>query len=201
MKRLVYLISPNKIYKNFYLDLKEVLATKKIEFFQLRLKKISRNELIKIGIKIKYITNKYNVKFIVNDSPEIAKKIDADGCHIGQSDGKIMNAKKYLKNKIIGVTCHNSKKLALKALKNNIQYIAFGSFYKSKLKPNAKTANIKILKWAKKNIKRPIVAIGGINDKNYRKLISAGANYIAISSFIWDNPFLKPKLAIKKFKK
>jgi thiamine-phosphate pyrophosphorylase len=201
LKRLVYLISPNKIYKNFYLDLKEVLATKKIEFFQLRLKKISRNELIKIGIKIKYITNKYNVKFIVNDSPEIAKKIDADGCHIGQSDGKIMNAKKYLKNKIIGVTCHNSKKLALKALKNNIQYIAFGSFYKSKLKPNAKTADIKILKWAKKNIKRPIVAIGGINDKNYRKLISAGANYIAISSFIWDNPFLKPKLAIKKFKK
>ena len=201
MKRLVYLISPNKIYKNFYLDLKEVLATKKVEFFQLRLKKISRNELIKIGIKIKYITNKYNVKFIVNDSPEIAKKIDADGCHIGQSDGKIMNAKKYLKNKIIGVTCHNSKKLALKALKNNIQYIAFGSFYKSKLKPNAKTADIKILKWAKKNIKRPIVAIGGINDKNYRKLISAGANYIAISSFIWDNPFLKPKLAIKKFKK
>ena len=201
MKRLVYLISPNKIYKNFYLDLKEVLATKKIEFFQLRLKKISRNELIKIGIKIKYITNKYNVKFIVNDSPEIAKKIDADGCHIGQSDGKIMNAKKYLKNKIIGVTCHNSKKLALKALKNNIQYIAFGSFYKSRLKPKAKTADIKILKWAKKNIKRPIVAIGGINDKNYRKLISAGANYIAISSFIWDNPFLKPKLAIKKFKK
>ena len=201
MKRLVYLISPNKIYKNFYLDLKEVLATKKVEFFQLRLKKISRNELIKIGIKIKYITNKHNVKFIVNDSPEIAKKIDADGCHIGQSDGKIMNAKKYLKNKIIGVTCHNSKKLALKALKNNIQYIAFGSFYKSKLKPNAKTADIKILKWAKKNIKRPIVAIGGINDKNYRKLISAGANYIAISSFIWDNPFLKPKLAIKKFKK
>jgi thiamine-phosphate pyrophosphorylase len=201
LKRLVYLISPNKIYKNFYLDLKEVLATKKIEFFQLRLKKISRNELIKIGIKIKYITNKYNVKFIVNDSPEIAKKIDADGCHIGQSDGKIMNAKKYLKNKIIGVTCHNSKKLALKALKNNIQYIAFGSFYKSRLKPNAKTADIKILKWAKKNIKRPIVAIGGINDKNYRKLISAGANYIAISSFIWDNPFLKPKLAIKKFKK
>ena len=112
-----------------------------------------------------------------------------------------MNAKKYLKNKIIGVTCHNSKKLALKALKNNIQYIAFGSFYKSRLKPNAKTADIKILKWAKKNIKRPIVAIGGINDKNYRKLISAGANYIAISSFIWDNPFLKPKLAIKKFKK
>ena len=201
MKRLVYLISPNKIYKNFYLDLKEVLATKKVEFFQLRLKKISRNELIKIGIKIKYITNKHNVKFIVNDSSKKKKKIDADGCHIGQSDGKIMNAKKYLKNKIIGVTCHNSKKLALKALKNNIQYIAFGSFYKSKLKPNAKTADIKILKWAKKNIKRPIVVIGGINDKNYRKLISAGANYIAISSFIWDNPFLKPKLAIKKFKK
>ena len=79
-------------------------------------------------------------------------------------------------------------------------YLALGSFFKSKLKQNARKTKIKILKWAKKEIKIPIVAIGGINDKNYKKLIKAGANYIAISSFIWDNPDLKPEKAIRKFK-
>ena len=94
----------------------------------------------------------------------------------------------------------NSKKLAKFAKANNCNYVAFGSFYKSKLKPKAKKADLKVLKWAKKNIKLPIVVIGGINDKNYKKLISAGAKYIAISSFIWDNPNLKPEIAIRKFK-
>jgi len=79
-------------------------------------------------------------------------------------------------------------------------YIAFGSFFKSKLKPNAKKTNLSILRWAKKEIKKPIVVIGGINNLNYKKLMNAGAKYIAISSFIWDNPKLKPELAIKKFK-
>ena len=88
----------------------------------------------------------------------------------------------------------------MEALRNKVSYIAFGSFYKSKLKPKAKKAELKILKWAKKNIKKPIVVIGGINDKNYKKLINEGAKYIAISSFIWDNPSLEPEEAIKKFK-
>tara|TARA_B100000963_G_scaffold55089_1_gene43234 strand:- start:329 stop:604 length:276 start_codon:yes stop_codon:yes gene_type:complete len=90
--------------------------------------------------------------------------------------------------------------LAKIAIKNQANYVAFGSFFKSKLKPSANKANLKILKWAKKNIKKPIVVIGGINNLNYKRLIKAGAKYIAISSFIWDNPKLKPELAIKKFK-
>ena len=100
----------------------------------------------------------------------------------------------------MGSTCHNSKILALEAVNNKANYIAFGSFYISRLKPKAKKANLNVLKWAKKNIKKPIVVIGGINNKNYKKLINLGANYIAISSFIWDNPDLKPEEAIKKFK-
>ncbi len=199
LNRLVYLISPNKIYKDFYEDLNKVLKTKKVKFFQLRLKKDSKKKIIFIGRKIKKITKKYDVKFIINDSASIAKKINADGCHVGQNDGSLTSVKQSLKNKIIGVTCHNSKKLALRAIKNKVQYVAFGSFYKSKLKTNAKKAELKVLKWAKKNIKKPVVAIGGINDKNYKKLINAGANYIAISTFIWDNPALKPDQAIKKF--
>ena len=185
LKKLVYLISPKKIYKNFYTDLKKVLSYGNVKFFQLRIKNTHKNTIIKIAKKIKNITINYNVKLIVNDSVIIAEKI------------KLEN---YKNNMIIGVTCHGSKRLAQKALKDKITYIAFGSFYKSKLKPNTKRADVKILKWSKENIKKPIVAIGGINDRNYRKLINKGANYIAISSFIWDNPTLKPEIAIKKFK-
>ena len=200
MKRLVYLISPNKIYSDFYKDLEKVLSSKKVFFFQLRLKNKPKNSIIKIARKIKKITKKHKVKLIINDSSKLARKIGADGCHIGQLDSTVSSARKDVKKKIIGVTCHNSKKLALKAFRDKADYIAFGSFFKSRLKPNAKKADLKILFWAKKNIKKPIVVIGGITDKNYKKLIKAGANYIAISTFIWNNPFLKPEIAIKKFK-
>ena len=200
LKKLVYLISPKKIYKNFYTDLKKVLSYGNVKFFQLRIKNTHKNTIIKIAKKIKNITINYNVKLIVNDSVEIAEKIKADGFHLGQVDKKKIKLENYKNNMIIGVTCHGSKRLAQKTLKDKITYIAFGSFYKSKLKPNTKRADVKILKWSKENIKKPIVAIGGINDRNYRKLINKGANYIAISSFIWDNPTLKPEIAIKKFK-
>ena len=200
MKKLVYLISPNKIHNNFYDDLRKVLSTKNVKFFQLRLKKVKKNKIIKIAKEIKKITRKYKVKLIINDSSNIAKIVNADGCHLGQKDDLIIETKRYLKKKIIGATCHNSKSLAKIAVQNKVDYLAFGSFGKSKLKPNAKKADLNILKWAKRNIKKPIGAIGGINNSNYKKLINSGAKYIAISSFIWDNPKLKPELAIRKFK-
>tara|TARA_B100001057_G_scaffold481639_1_gene555894 strand:- start:1331 stop:1933 length:603 start_codon:yes stop_codon:yes gene_type:complete len=200
LKRLVYLISPNRIDENFFSDLDKVLSIKNVKFFQLRLKKIKTNYLLKIIHKIKKITKKHNVKFVINDDYFLASKIGVDGCHMGQLDGSISEARKKLKNKILGITCHNSKALAKTAIKNKADYIAFGSFFKSKLKPNAKKANLNILRWAKKEIRKPIVVIGGINNLNYRKLINAGAKYIAISSFIWDNPNLKPEIAIRKFK-
>ena len=200
MRKIVYLISPEKIDNDFYVNLSKVLVFRNVKFFQLRLKKEKKSRIIKITRKIKKITKKFKVKLIINDSPIISKITNADGCHLGQSDGAVFDAKKYLSRKIIGVTCHNSKSLAKIAIKDNADYLAFGSFNKSKLKPKAKKANIKILKWAKKNIKKPIVAIGGINSSNYRKFIKSGAKYIAISSYIWDNPNLKPEAAIKKFK-
>ena len=200
MKKLVYLISPTKIHNNFYDDLKKVLSRKNVKFFQLRLKKVKKNKIITIAKEIKKITKKYKVKLIINDHPDISKIINADGCHLGQSDGSVIKAKKYLKKKIIGVTCHNSKSLAKIAIQNKADYLAFGSFSNSKLKPKAKKANLNILKWARKNIKKPIVAIGGVNNLNYKKLIKYGAKYIAISSYIWDNPKLKPEIAVRKFK-
>ena len=200
MKKLVYLISPEKVHGYFYDDLKKVLSNKNVKFFQLRLKRIKKNKIVKIAKEIKKITKKYKVKLIINDHPNITKIIGADGCHLGQNDASVVNARKYLKKKIIGVTCHNSRSLAKIAVQNKVDYLAFGSFYKSKLKPDAKKANLNILKWAKRNIKKPIVAIGGVNNLNYKKLMKSGAKYIAISSYIWDNPKLKPEIAIRKFK-
>ncbi len=200
MKRLVYLISPNKINEKFYPSLTSVLSFGNVKFFQLRLKNTKKINIQKIGKEIKKITSKYKVKLIINDNYNLAMKIKADGCHMGQLDGSHVLAKKKLKKKILGVTCHNSLALAKKATKDKVDYLAFGSFYKSNLKPNAKKARLNVLKKAKKIFDKPLIAIGGINDQNYKKIINSGANYIAISSFIWDNPKLKPEIAIKKFK-
>ncbi len=200
LNRFIYLISPQEIDKNFYRKLDKVLSNGNVKFFQLRLKKIKKNSFLEIAKKIRKITLKHKVKFIINDHYNLVKKTKADGCHMGQLDGSIKIAKRKLKNKILGVTCHNSIKLAKDAVKNRATYLAFGSFYKSKLKPSAKKANYKILKRVKKNFKQPIVVIGGINNLNYNKLLKMGAKFIAISSYIWDNPKLKPEIAIKKFK-
>ena len=200
MKKFIYLISPNKIENKFYNSLDRVLSSRNVKYFQLRLKNVNTKKFLKIASKIRRITTKHKVKFIINDSYIIANKIKADGCHMGQLDGSFKIARKKLKSKLLGATCHGSKILAKNAIKNKADYIAFGSFFKSKLKPNAKKANLNILKWAKNNINKPIVVIGGINYTNYKKLINAGAKYIAISSYIWDNPKLKPELAIRKFK-
>ena len=201
MRRFIYLISPSKIGQHFYRELKESLSSRRVKYFQLRLKKYSDSKLLKIGKKVRTITKKYKVKLIINDSPLLAKKINADGCHLGQSDGSIKNARKLLKkNKIIGITCHGSKKLILSAIKKKPNYIALGSFFKSRLKPNAKKAKKNLVKWCKQRTNLPIVAIGGINNKNYEGLIKLGVNYLAISSFIWNNPRLKPKKAIREFR-
>ena len=186
---------------SFYKELNNVLKTNKVKYFQLRLKKISTKNLLKISKKIKKITKKNKVKFLINDKPFIAKKIGANGCHIGQKDMNFMLARKILgENKIIGMTCHNSKKLALKAKKYGANYVAFGSFFKSSTKKTAFKANLAILRWAKKKINMPIVAIGGINSSNYKKILSNGADFIACSSYVWNNKRLDPVSAIKKFK-
>ena len=115
--KFLYLISPNKIKNLFYKDLIKVLKLRNVSFFQLRLKKENLKNKIKIGRKIKTICSKYKVNFLVNDDPVLAQKINADGCHLGQNDMDISDARKILKNKIIGITCHNSLRLAKIAIK------------------------------------------------------------------------------------
>ncbi len=197
-KKYIYLISPLKIKKSFYNDLIEVLKYKKVSFFQLRLKKENFKKKLLIGKKIKEICRKYDVKFLINDDVNLSKKLDADGCHLGQKDMNILEARKLIGNKIIGITCHNSIKLANIAVKNKADYIAFGAFYSSKTKKVKYKAPIQILRKARKIIKTPIVAIGGINSSNYKKLLLNKANFLAISSYVWKNKKLKPLDAIKK---
>jgi len=200
-KKFIYLISPNKIANNnFYNDLVKIFKSKKISFFQLRLKNTMMKKKILIGRKVKKICKKFKVKFLINDDPILTKKLNADGCHLGQKDMNINEARKILKKKIIGITCHNSIKLAKLAIKERADYLAFGAFNVSKTKKTKYKANIELLKKIKKITKTPIVAIGGINSDNYKKLLLNKANFLAISGFIWNNKKLKPKDAIKELK-
>ena len=176
-KKIIYLISPNKLYKNFYKDLKVIFKTGKISFFQLRLKKYSQKNKISIGKKIKTLCKKNRVKFIVNDDPLLTLKLNADGCHLGQKDMDIK-----------------------KAIKAGASYLAFGAFYSSKTKKIKYKASTKILNNVKKFTKTPIVAIGGINSDNYKNLLLNNANFLAISSYIWKNKKYKPLQAIESLK-
>ena len=200
-KKFVYLISPNKIKSNsFYNQLERIYKLKKVAFFQLRLKKESKKNKLIIGKKIQKLCKKYKVKYIINDDPLLAKEINADGCHLGQTDMNIVLARKVLKKHIIGITCHNSKKLIKKATKNKASYIALGAFFSTKTKRAKYKASIKVLNWAKKTTNIPIVAIGGIKLNNYKKLLLNKANFLAISSYIWNNKKYKPIEAIRKLK-
>ena len=199
-KKFIYLISPNKIYPQFYQDLKKVLFTGKVALFQLRLKKYSFKQKLVIGKKIFQICKKNSVKFIVNDDPLLSKKLNADGCHLGQKDLKIIEARKIIRNKIIGITCHNSINLAKAAIDGKADYIAFGAFFSTNTKKVKYKAAPKIINKAKKLTKIPIVAIGGINMSNYKKLLLNNADLLAISSYVWNNKKYKPLETIEKLK-
>ncbi len=200
-KKFIYLISPNKITKEFYKDLKGLLNTNKVSFFQMRLKNYSISQKVLIGKKIKKICRVKNVKFIINDDPWLVKILNADGCHLGQKDVSIGKARKIIGGKkIIGITCHNSIKLAKNAIKSKANYLAFGAFFSTRTKKTKFHATNKNLKEVKKLTNIPIVAIGGINSQNYKNLLLNKADFLAISGYIWKNKKYKPIDAIEKIK-
>ncbi|MDC2970520.1 thiamine phosphate synthase [Candidatus Pelagibacter sp.] len=199
-KKFIYLISPNKIYPNFYKDLNKIFQLNKVNFFQLRLKKTPINLKFIIAKKTKKICKKFKIKFLINDDPYLAKKIGADGCHLGQKDINIIKARKILGKKIIGITCHNSIKLSKKAIKDGADYIALGAFNPTKTKNIKFKAKVSDLIRIKKISKIPIIAIGGINNDNYKKLLLNKVNFLAISSYVFNNKKFKPIEAIKMLK-
>ena len=200
-KKFIYLISPNKITKDFYKNLKLLFNTNKVSFFQMRLKKYSINQKILIGKKIKRICRSKKVKFIINDDPWLVKILNADGCHLGQNDMSIEEARKIIgRKKIIGITCHNSVKLAKNAIKSKANYLAFGAFFSTRTKKIKFHATKKNLKEVKKLTNIPIVAIGGVNSQNYKNLLLNKADFLAISGYIWKNKKYKPINAIERIK-
>ena len=199
-KKFIYLISPPKIERDFFKNLNEVLKQEKTSFFQLRLKKDSFKKRLIVGRKIQKICKKFKVKFLINDDVYLAKKLNADGCHLGQKDMNILKARKLIGKKIIGITCHNSLKFAKIGIKNKADYLAFGAFNSTKTKKTKYQATTKILNVINKITNIPIVAIGGINSSNYKNLLLNKANFLAISSYIWNNKKYKPKQAIGNLK-
>ena len=176
------------------------MKTGKVGLFQLRLKYYTSKKKFYIGKKIKKICKKNKVIFLVNDDPLLALKLDADGCHLGQKDMNIKNARKILGKKIIGITCHNSLNLAKKGIQNGANYLAFGAFFSSKTKRTKYIVEHNILQRVKKITEIPTVAIGGINSENYKNLLLNNANFLAISSYIWRNKKYKPLQAIERIK-
>ena len=197
----LYLISPPNINVNeFIFSLDDVLNTGLVSCFQLRLKNVKDEDIIESSKALKPICNKYHVPFILNDRLDLVNKVEADGVHLGEDDGSILEARKLLGPKaIIGASCYNSKHLAMEAAEEGADYVAFGAFFDTITKDPKTKADMNIIKdWTLiSNI--PCVAIGGINSSNCKELVDAGADFIAVVGSIWSKNN-DPKSAVNKFK-
>lgn len=189
MKTQIYLISPPKIPDVilFKKSLEEVITSNSVTVFQLRLKDIENRDIVKIGKEIVPMLQAAGIAVIINDNPNIARDLHADGVHLGQKDGSIDEARKILgKDAIIGRTCHNSRHLAMEAADKGADYVAFGAFYPTETKDVKYHAEPEILTWWQDLMETPCVAIGGINLENALPIINAGADFIAVSSGVWN---------------
>lgn len=189
----IYLITPPRIdnLDAFTVLLAQTLSIAPVGCLQLRLKDTPRERIIEIAHALLPITQAHNTALIINDDPSIAAETNADGVHLGQSDLRevmdIKSASQMLPvGSIIGVTCHNSKDLAFKAGSGGAHYVAFGSFFESTTKPDARPADLELLTWWHETMEIPSVAIGGISVENAGLVIAAGADFIALSSNVWD---------------
>ena len=187
----IYLLTPPRIddLGSFAKTLEVVLKTAPIASLQIRLKDTPRADIIEIANTLIPIAHKHDTIVLINDDPQIALETDADGVHLGQSDMNINLAREVLNdNAIVGITCHNSKELAFRACSDGTDYVAFGAFYETSTKPGAQPADLEILTWWHEAVEIPCVAIGGINPENAKHVIEAGADFIAVSSGVWDWP-------------
>lgn len=186
----LYIITPPVIsdIKTFSEELSYVLDRCDVAAFQLRLKGISDDEICKAAEQLIPIVTKQDVAFIMNDSPKLAKKTGSDGVHIGQEDTPYKEVRQMLGDEaIIGVTCHNSRHLAMQAGEKGASYVAFGAFYDTTTKQPKTKATTEILSWWQEMFVVPCVAIGGITPENCDPIIEAGADFIAVSSGIWKH--------------
>jgi thiamine-phosphate pyrophosphorylase len=195
----LYLISPLDVGGDFPARLGEALAAGPVAAFQFRVKGIDQHEAARLAEPLQEICARHDVAFIVNDSIALAKRIKADGVHLGQGDGDPREARAELgKDAQIGVTCHNSRHLAMEAAEAGADYVAFGAFFPTSTKDVQHMAEIETLELWSQFTEVPCVAIGGITPDNAKPLIEAGADFLALSGAVWNHP-KGPAAAIKAF--
>jgi thiamine-phosphate pyrophosphorylase len=185
----LYLISPPLIDSGFADHLRAALAAAPVAAFQLRVKDLDDHAVARLAEPLQKICADLDTAFIINDSIALAKRLGADGVHLGQSDGDPREARDVLGRDVqIGVTCHNSRHLAMEAGDSGADYVAFGAFYPSGTKQTDYIAESDLLSWWTALFELPCVAIGGITAANARPLIEAGADFIAVSAAVWAHP-------------
>jgi thiamine-phosphate pyrophosphorylase len=183
----LYLISPLDVGGEFPARLERALAAGPVAAFQFRVKGVEQHEAARLAEPLQEICARHDVAFIVNDSIALAKRLKADGVHLGQDDGDVREAREELGREAqIGVTCHASAHLAMEAGEAGADYVAFGSFFPSETKASEHRPNLELLSRWQEVFEIPCVAIGGITPQNCGPLVSAGADFLAVSGAIWN---------------
>jgi thiamine-phosphate pyrophosphorylase len=199
MTRL-YLVTPAKIELSAFAEqLKRALHAGDVASLQLRLKDVSDDEVRGATEALMPVALARDVAFLINDRPDLAAELGADGVHIGQEDATYAQARAAVgPDKIVGVTCHNSRHLAMEAAEAGADYVAFGAFYATQTKQPKAAADPEILRWWSELMVVPCVAIGGITVDNAGPLVEAGADFLAVSAGVWAHP-KGPAAAVKAF--
>ncbi|MCB2089283.1 MAG: thiamine phosphate synthase [Sphingomonadaceae bacterium] len=184
---LLYLISPLDVGGDFPQRLENALSAGPVAAFQFRVKGLDQHEAARLAAPLQEICAAHDVAFIVNDDVALAKRISADGVHLGQQDGSPRDAREQLgMDAQVGVTCHGSKHLAMEAGEAGADYVAFGAFFPTTTKQVEHHAELDVLEWWQNVFEIPCVAIGGITPENCQPLIDAGADFLAVSGAVWN---------------
>lgn len=195
----LYLISPLETGGDFPERLRRALAAAPVAAFQFRVKGLDEHAAADLAAPLQAICAEAGTAFIVNDSVSLAKRLDADGVHLGQKDGDVREARERLGREAqIGVTCHGSRDLAMEAGEAGADYVAFGAFHPTTTKDVEHHADPEILTWWQSIFELPCVAIGGITPENCAALAEAGADFIAVSGAVWNGDEVA---AVKSFAK
>lgn len=196
----LYLITPPRVDATTFKEtLKAALGAGDVASVQLRLKEVSDDEILRTAELLLPVTQNAGVAFILNDRPDLAARAGADGVHIGQEDGSYAEARAAMgPDRIVGVTSHNSRHLAMEAAEAGADYVAFGAFFPTTTKEPKTMADLEVLRWWADTMVVPCVAIGGITVENAQPLVDAGADFLAVASGVWDYE-AGPEAAIKAF--
>jgi thiamine-phosphate pyrophosphorylase len=185
----LYLISPLETGGDFPQQLRSALEAGPVAAFQFRVKDMEQQEAARLAEPLKALCDEYDVAFIVNDNVALAKQLGADGVHLGQGDESLENARAELGLDVqIGITCHDSRHLAMEAGEGGANYVAFGAFFPTQTKETFHTPELDILKWWSAMMEIPSVAIGGITTGNCQPLIKSGADFLAVCGGVWNDP-------------